>query len=114
MTKINFTGYVDGKEFNGGKGENYNLQLGSNTFIGGFEEQLIGSKAGDKVKVKVKFPDTYHSINLAGKDAEFDVEVIEVSEASQVELTDEFIKNTFNVDGLETLKENIKTELLNN
>lgn len=113
MTKINFTGYVDGKEFNGGKGENYNLQLGSNTFIGGFEEQLIGSKAGDKVKVKVKFPDTYHSINLAGKDAEFDVEVIEVSEASQVELTDEFIKNTFNVDGLETLKENIKTELLN-
>lgn len=111
--KINFVGYVDGAEFNGNRGENFSLVLGSNTFISGFEEQLIGYKSGDKVRVKTKFPDSYHVTNLAGKDTEFDVEILEVQEASNVELTDEFIKNTFGVENVDTFKNSVKNELTN-
>lgn len=111
--KINFTGRVDGEEFPGGKGENFSLLLGSGTFIGGFEEQLIGAKAGDKVLVKTKFPDSYHATGLAGKDAEFDVEVVEVLESSDTEITDEFVQNTFNVENVEVFRNSVKTELFN-
>ena len=112
-TKINFTGRVDGEEFPGGKGENFSLLLGSGTFIGGFEEQLIGTKAGDKVVVKTRFPDSYHAVGLAGKDAEFDVEVVEVLESTDTEITDEFVQNTFNVENVETFRNSVKTELFN-
>ncbi|MFV0627195.1 MAG: trigger factor [Alphaproteobacteria bacterium] len=87
---INFSGSVDGVEFQGGKGEKYPLVLGSNSFIPGFEDQLIGTKAGDKVDVKVKFPETYHAKDLAGKDSVFAVEVLEVLEPKAVEVNDEF------------------------
>lgn len=112
-TKINFVGSIDGVEFDGGKGEDYNLELGSNTFISGFEDQLIGTKAGDKVVVKTKFPDTYHVTNLAGKDVDFAVDVLEVLSAGPVELNDDFVKNNFGIDGLEVFKNSIKTELEN-
>ncbi|MBR2140914.1 MAG: trigger factor [Rickettsiales bacterium] len=111
MVKINFVGYVDGNEFSGNRGEEFNLQLGSGTFIKGFEEQLINSKAGDKVKVKTRFPDMYHATHLAGKDVEFDVEVLEVSSAAKVDLTDEFVKKNFAVETVEAFKEQIKKEL---
>ena len=113
ITKINFVGYVNGEEFSGNRGEEFNLQLGSGTFIKGFEEQLIGAKAGDKITVKTKFPNTYHAITLAGKDVEFDVEVLEVSEASPIELDDEFVKKTFGIDTVATFRENVKKELEN-
>ena len=79
VVKIDFLGKRDGVPFDGGKGEGFQLELGSGQFIPGFEEQLVGAKAGDQVEVKVKFPETYHSKSLAGADATFDVTVHEVS-----------------------------------
>lgn len=90
---INFVGSVDGVEFQGGKGDNYPLSLGSNTFIPGFEEQLVGKKAGEKIDVKVKFPDSYHAKELAGKDSVFAVEIKEIREPAVVEINDEFAKS---------------------
>lgn len=90
---IDFVGSVDGVEFKGGKGEAYPLELGSGSFIPGFEDQLIGKKAGDKVDVKVKFPDTYHAKDLAGKDAVFAVEIKEVREPKEVKVDEEFAKS---------------------
>lgn len=90
---IDFVGSVDGVEFQGGKGENYPLELGSGSFIPGFEDQLIGKKAGEKVDVKVKFPENYHAKDLAGKDAVFAVEIKELREPKNVEINDEFAKS---------------------
>ena len=92
-TVINFTGSIDGVEFKGGKGESYPLELGSGSFIPGFEDQLIGKKAGEKVDVKVTFPADYHAKDLAGKDAVFAVEILEIREPKQVEINDEFAKS---------------------
>lgn len=92
-TVINFVGSVDGVEFQGGKGNDYPLELGSNSFIPGFEDQLIGKKAGDKVDVKVTFPAEYHAKDLAGKDAVFAVEVKEILEPKEVKIDDEFAKS---------------------
>ncbi|MBQ8436548.1 MAG: trigger factor [Alphaproteobacteria bacterium] len=92
-TVIDFVGSVDGEEFQGGKGNNYPLELGSGSFIPGFEDQLIGKKAGDKVDVKVTFPENYHAKNLAGKDAVFAVEIKELMEPKEVKLDDEFAKS---------------------
>ena len=75
---IDFTGSIDGVEFQGGKGSNYPLELGSNSFIPGFEDQLIGKKAGDKVDVNVTFPENYHAKDLAGKASVFAVEIKEL------------------------------------
>lgn len=90
---INFVGSVDGVEFQGGKGDNYPLELGSGSFIPGFEDQLIGKKAGDKVDVKVTFPENYHAKDLAGKDAVFAVEIIELRAPKKIEINDEFAKS---------------------
>ncbi len=109
---IDFVGSVDGVEFQGGKGENYPLELGSGSFIPGFEDQLIGKKAGDKVDVKVKFPDNYHAKDLAGKDSVFAVEIKELREAKDVEINDEFAKS-MGEDSLEKLKETIKSRIQN-
>ncbi|MDY4842409.1 MAG: trigger factor [Alphaproteobacteria bacterium] len=92
-TVINFVGSVDGVEFQGGKGESYPLELGSGSFIPGFEDQLIGKKAGEKVDVKVTFPKEYHAKDLAGKDAVFAVEILEIREPKEVEINDEFAKS---------------------
>ena len=107
---IDFCGSIDGVEFKGGKGNDYPLELGSNTFIPGFEDQLIGAKAGDKIDVKVKFPDNYHAKDLAGKDAVFAVEVKEIRQAKEIEVNDEFAKSV-GEESLDSLKESIKNRI---
>ena len=86
---IDFVGRIDGEEFDGGKGEDSRLVLGSNTFIPGFEDQLVGAKTGDEVTVKVTFPEDYGVEHLTGKDAEFSVEVKEVAAPVKQEINDE-------------------------
>ncbi len=108
--EIDFEGFVDGVAFPGGKGENYRLELGSNTFIPGFEDQLIGAKKGDEKTVKVSFPKEYHSKDLAGKASEFKVKVHQVLEPKATEINDEFAKNIGQKD-LASLKETLKKSL---
>ncbi len=107
---IDFTGSVDGVEFAGGKGTDYPLELGSNTFIPGFEDQLVGAKPGDKVDVKVPFPADYHAKDLAGKDALFVCNVKEIRVAKPVEFNDEFAKS-LGVDSIDALKDQIKNKI---
>lgn len=90
---IDFVGSVDGTEFQGGKGNDYKLELGSNSFIPGFEDQLIGKKAGSSVDVNVDFPKEYHAKELAGKPSLFKVDIKEIQEYSLVEINDDFAKN---------------------
>ena len=111
---INFEGFVDGKAFDGGKGENYSLKIGSGTFIPGFEEQLIGLKALDEKDVKVTFPENYHAENLKGKEAVFKVKVIEVKEVSVPELDKDFFDD-LGMEGVTTkeeLEETIKKNII--
>lgn len=107
---IDFTGTIDGEEFKGGKGKDYYLALGSNTFIPGFEEQLTGKNIGEEVDVNVTFPETYHAKDLAGKKALFKVVIKELRKMSTPEINDDFAK-MFGCDTLDKLKEMIKTEL---
>jgi trigger factor len=107
---INFLGKVDGEAFDGGKGDDYPLVLGSNSFIPGFEEQLVGSKAGDDVEVKVKFPDEYGSEALAGKDAVFECTVNAVKGSVDAKIDDEMAKK-FGADDLAALKTQISERL---
>ncbi|WP_020398863.1 trigger factor [Kordiimonas gwangyangensis] len=107
---IDFVGSVDGVEFDGGKGEDYQLELGSGSFIPGFEDQLVGTKAGDETVVKVTFPAEYHSEALKGKDAEFKVTVKEVRRPSEAKADDELAKN-LGFDDLKGLKESVKGQL---
>ena len=111
---IDFDGSVDGVPFDGGKAENYELELGSHNFIEGFEDQLIGSSAGIQVEVKVKFPENYGPEEIAGKDAVFQVKVNEVKQKVLPELNEEFINdlNIPNVTNVEELKSNRKEFLL--
>lgn len=104
---IDFVGTVDGTEFEGGAMEGHQLVLGSGTFIPGFEDQLIGVKAGDELDVTVTFPAEYQAADLAGKEAVFATKVIEVQGAKDAEINDEFAKN-FGLDDLEALKEAVK------
>ncbi len=109
---IDFNGFVDGEEFEGGKAENYSLEIGSNSFIPGFEEQLIGVKAGESKDVEVTFPEEYHAAELAGKPATFKVTVHEIKAKELPELDDEFAKDVDEeVETLEALKEKIRTRL---
>lgn len=107
---IDFVGSIDGVEFAGGKGENYSLELGSGSFIPGFEDQLVGKKAGEKVDVKVPFPADYHAKDLAGKDAVFAVTVKELRAKKAAEINDEFAK-FFGKNSLDELREMIRSEL---
>lgn len=107
---IDFVGSVDGVEFDGGKGENYPLTLGSGTFIPGFEDQLIGKKAGEKVDVTVKFPESYHAKDLAGKDSVFAVEIKEIRENVTVEVNDDFAKSLGEKD-LDELKKKVSDRI---
>ncbi|MEG3032131.1 MAG: trigger factor [Enterococcus sp.] len=109
---IDFEGFVDGVAFEGGKGENYSLELGSGSFIPGFEEQLVDHKAGDNVDVTVTFPEDYQAEDLAGKEAVFQVKVHEVKAKELPELDDEFAKDVDeNVETLAELKEKYMKEL---
>lgn len=98
---IDFEGFIDGKPFDGGKAENYNLELGSHSFIPGFEEQLVGKKANDELDVKVTFPEQYIE-SLKGKDATFKVKVHEVRAKKVPELNDESVKE-LDIKGVEDL-----------
>ena len=109
---IDFEGFKDGVAFEGGKGENYSLELGSGSFIPGFEDQLVGAKAGDDVEVKVTFPENYQAEDLAGQDAIFKVKVHEVKVKELPELDDEFAKDVDDeVETLDELKAKIREEL---
>ena len=108
---IDYEGFNEGVAFDGGKGEGYSLEIGSNTFIPGFEVQLIGAKAGDEVDVNVTFPTEYHSEDLAGKPALFKVQVHEVKEKILPELDDEFAKDVSEFDTLEEYKKSIHDKL---
>ncbi len=107
---IDAVGYVDGKAFDGGKLDDHKLVLGSNTFIPGFEDQLIDSKAGDDVSVKVDFPKEYHVKDLAGKPSEFKVKVKAVHKATDVKIDDEFAKK-FKCETLAKLEEEISKNI---
>ncbi|HBI03530.1 MAG TPA: trigger factor [Paenibacillaceae bacterium] len=108
---INFDGYVDGEAFEGGKAENYQLEIGSNTFIPGFEDQMVGMKKDEERDVNVTFPEEYHSAELAGKPAVFKVKVNEIKRKSVPALDDEFAKDVSEFDTLDELKQDIKNKL---
>ncbi len=107
---IDFEGSVDGVPFEGGKAEKYDLEIGSNTFIPGFEDQVIGMKIDEEKDVKVKFPEEYFSKELAGKDAVFKVKVHEIKKKELPELDDEFAKDVSEFDTLKELKADIKAK----
>ena len=112
---IDFEGKVDGEAFDGGSAQNHSLELGSNTFIPGFEDQLVGHKAGDEVEVKVTFPDDYQAEDLQGKDAVFTTTIHEVKTKELPALDDEFAKDVDEeVETLVELKAKIKEELAKN
>lgn len=108
---IDFEGFESGVAFEGGKGENYSLVIGSNTFIPGFEDQLVGKKAGEEVEVNVTFPAEYHAENLAGKAVVFNVKVNDVKVKELEELNDEFAKDTSEFETLEELKADVRANL---
>ncbi|MDU6247895.1 MAG: trigger factor, partial [Paeniclostridium sordellii] len=110
-TVIDFEGFVDGVAFEGGKGEDYSLVIGSNTFIPGFEEQLVGKNKGEEVEVNVEFPAEYHAENLAGKPATFKVTVKNVQKKELPELNDEFAADTTEFNTLEELKKDLKAKV---
>ena len=108
---IDFEGFVDDKPFEGGKAEGYELEIGSNTFIPGFEDQIIGMKKDEEKDIKVKFPEEYFSKELAGKDAVFKVKVNEIKNKELPKLDDEFAKDVSEFDSLDELKASIKEKL---
>ncbi len=108
---IDFEGFLDGVPFEGGEGKAYPLELGSGTFIPGFEEQLIGAKAGEEKEVNVTFPDEYHSKELAGKPVVFKVKIQDVKRKELPELDDDFAKDVSKFETLEELKQDIKNKL---
>ena len=108
---IDFEGFVDGKAFDGGKGENYELKIGSGQFIPGFEDQLIGKNIGEDVVVSVKFPEDYHAEELKGKDAEFKVKIHAIKKQELPELDDEFAKDVSEFDTFEEYKADVTKKL---
>ncbi|EGA89075.1 trigger factor (TF) [Planococcus donghaensis MPA1U2] len=110
---IDFEGFVDGEAFEGGQGNDYSLEIGSNSFIPGFEEQLVGVKAGEEKDVEVSFPEEYHAAELAGKAATFKVKVNEVKGKELPELNDELAKEIDpEVESLEALRTKMKDSLV--
>ena len=110
IATIDFEGFVDGKAFEGGKAEGHDLEIGSNTFIPGFEDQVIGMKIDEERDINVKFPEEYFSKDLAGKDATFKVKVHAIKKKELPELDDEFAKDVSEFDTLEELKADIKAK----
>ena len=111
ITTIDFDGSIDGVQFDGGKAENHELEIGSNTFIPGFEDQIIGMKLEEERDIKVKFPEVYFSKDLAGRDAVFKVKLLEIKKKELPKIDDEFAKDVSEFDTLEELKNSIKEKL---
>ncbi len=111
VANIDFEGFCDGVPFDGGKGEGFDLTIGSGQFIPGFEEQLIGKNIGDEVDVNVTFPEEYHAEELKGKPALFKVKINSIKVKELPELDDEFAKDVSEFDTLEDLKKDIKENL---
>ena len=111
MTVLDFEGFVDGVAFEGGKGENYPLTIGSGAFIPGFEEQLVGAEIGKEVEVNVTFPEDYQAEELKGKAATFKCTVKEIKEKELPELDDEFASEVSEFETLAEYKADVKTEL---
>ena len=107
---IDFEGFLDGKPFDGGKGENHSLELGSHSFVPGFEEQVVGMKAGEEKDIDITFPEDYHA-DLAGKAVVFKVKVHEVKEKEVPALDDEFAKDVSEFDTLKDLKADLKKKI---
>jgi trigger factor len=111
IVMINFKGYTDDQPFDGGEGENHELTLGSGQFIPGFEDQLVGSKSGDKVTVNVDFPAEYHHPDLAGKPARFDVEILDVQGKQLPEMDDDFAQDVSEFDTLDEYKADLAKKI---
>ena len=107
---IDFEGFLDGKPFDGGKGENHSLELGSHSFVPGFEEQVVGMKAGEEKDIDITFPEDYHA-DLAGKAVVFKVKVHEVKEKEVPTMDDEFAKDVSEFDTLKELKADLKKKI---
>jgi len=114
MLLIDFTGYIDGEIFEGGEAEDYSLELGSQSFVPGFEEQLIGVNLNEETEVKVSFPEDYRNEELAGKEATFSVTIKQIKEKQLPELDDEFVKEVSEFETLDEMKADIKEKLLKN
>ena len=110
---FDFTGYLDGKEFEGGKAEGYELEIGSKQFIPGFEEQMIGMKKGETKRIKVTFPEDYQAEELKGKEVEFEITLHDIKEKKVPEINDQLAKDiTHKADAtLDTLKEQVREQL---
>lgn len=111
ISVIDFEGFVDGVAFEGGKGENFELTIGSGQFIPGFEDQMVGMKIDEERDVNVKFPEQYHAENLAGKDATFKVKLHEIKEKVLPKLDDEFAKDVSEFDTLEDYKKDLNKKI---
>ena len=109
---IDFEGFVDGVAFEGGKGENHSLVIGSHSFIDGFEEQLIGKNTGEELDVNVTFPEEYHAEELAGKPAVFKVKINEIKMEELPELDDEFAQDVSEFDTLDEYKQSVEKKLI--
>lgn len=108
---IDFEGFKDGVPFDGGKDENYELALGSNTFIPGFEEQIVGRKTGEEFTINVTFPENYQMEEIAGQLCEFKIRLNEIKSKELPDLDDEFVKDATEFDTLDELKDDIRTKL---
>jgi len=108
---IDFEGFVDGVPFEGGKAEKYTLKLGSNTFIPGFEEQIVGKNTGDEFEITVNFPADYNAEKLAGKEAVFKIKLHEIKKTELPELDDEFVKDVSEFNTVEEYKEDLKKKI---
>lgn len=108
---IDFEGFKDGVPFDGGKDENYELALGSNTFIPGFEEQIVGKKTGEEFTINVTFPENYQMEEIAGQLCEFKIKLNEIKSKELPDLDDEFVKDATEFDTLDELKDDIRTKL---
>ncbi len=111
FAKIDFEGFIDGEAFEGGKGEDYSLKLGSGSFIPGFEEQVEGHKKGDSFDVNVSFPEDYHAKELAGKPAVFKVTVKSVTKVQLPELDDDFAKDVSEFDTISEYRDDVKAKI---
>ncbi len=111
IVTIDFDGYVDGKQFDGGKADNFDLTLGSGQFIPGFEEQVIGHNIGDEFDVNVTFPEDYHAETLSGKEATFKIKLHEIKYRELPELDDEFVKDVSEFDTLEEYRKDLESTI---
>ncbi len=112
IVTIDFKGYIDDVAFEGGEGKDYDLEIGTHTFIDNFEEQLVGANVGDDVTVNVTFPENYGKADIAGKPAKFDVEIKDIKFKEYPELNDEFVQDTTEFETLEEYKNELVGKLL--